>query len=109
MKTMAAVMTNQIPTLERLLERIAIKPPKPFYLQIIPRADGSFEFRQIEFLSVKEAAELVHVNERTVYGWIADAEQNGLKFYKAPGARNVLFDLGEYLDWVKGAGPHQQI
>lgn len=96
-------MTNQI---QRLLERVTIKP-KPFYLQVTPKADGSCEFRQIEFLSVKEAAELAHVNERTVYGWIADAANNGLKFYRAPGARNVLFDLGEYLDWIKGADQHQ--
>ena len=55
-------------------------------------------------ITPEQLAEITHVKLRTVYGWIEKAEQNGLKFYRAPGTRGVLFDLSETLDWIKRGG-----
>ena len=91
---------------ERLLDRVAAKPPKPFYLKVAPAADGNFTFQQVEFLTAEQAAELAHVDRRTLYLWIERAEEIGLKFYRAPGSRNILFDVQEFVAWIKsGAGP----
>jgi hypothetical protein len=46
-------------------------------------------------------AELAHVETRMVYGWIEKAQENGLKFYRAPGTRGVLFEINEALEWVR--------
>ncbi|MEW6129573.1 MAG: helix-turn-helix domain-containing protein [Acidobacteriota bacterium] len=96
---MTATALGQV---ERLLDRVTAKPPKPFYLKVTPQTDGSFTFEQIEFMTVEQAAELAHVNPRTLYLWIDNASVNGLKSYKAPGSRNILFDINEFVNWIKG-------
>jgi excisionase family DNA binding protein len=48
------------------------------------------------FLGVSEAAELLCVSPRTVYGWV---QQRRIPFRKA--GRRVLFDEAEILEWTK--------
>ena len=48
------------------------------------------------FLSVDEAAELLSVSKRTIYGWV---QQGRIRFRKA--GRRVLFLESELLEWTK--------
>lgn len=61
------------------------------------------ECRQIEFLTPEQLAELAHVETRTVYSWVEKANENGLKFYRAPGTGGVLFEISEVLEWIRNA------
>ena len=48
------------------------------------------------FLGVREAAELLCVSTRTIYGWV---QQRRIPYRKA--GRRVLFDEAEILEWTK--------
>jgi excisionase family DNA binding protein len=56
------------------------------------------------FLSVQEAAELLSISKRTIYGWI----QQGRIPYRKAGHR-VLFLESELLEWTKPDGRHQYL
>ena len=58
-------------------------------------------YKQVEFLTPEQLAELMHVETRTVYSWIEKAQENGLKFYRAPSTRGVLFEINEVLEWIR--------
>lgn len=91
-------------SLECLIGAIKDSFTRPIYLQVSKNARGDLAIRQVCFLSVDELAELAHVERRTVYAWVERTSENGLKFYKPPGSRGILFDLNETLDWLKGNG-----
>ena len=76
---------------------------RPIYLRVIQLPKGEFEVKQIEFLTVEQLADLAHVETRTVYSWVEKAQENGLKFYRAPGTRGVLFEINEVLEWIRNA------
>src|SRR5215471_4612532 len=93
----------QYNSIQRLLDRIEGRNKKPFYLKCSERPDGTFTFEQVEFLTVEEFAEFLHVDRRTVYKWIERAGQTGLKYYRVPESRNYLFSLSETLDWLESS------
>ena len=73
---------------------------RPIYIQIAQES-GDVSIKQIEFLTPEQLAELAHVETRTVYSWIEKAQENGLKFYRAPSTRGVLFEINEVLEWIR--------
>jgi excisionase family DNA binding protein len=73
---------------------------RPIYLQITQQG-REVSIKQIEFITPEQLAELMHVETRTVYSWIEKAQENGLKFYRAPNTRGVLFEINEVLEWVR--------
>lgn len=73
---------------------------KPIYLQITAEKNGSLAVKHIEFLTLEEFASLCRVEKRTVYGWLEDGERTGLKSYRPPGARGILFEMNEAIKWV---------
>jgi len=58
----------------------------------------------MRFLSVDEAAELLSVSKRTIYGWI---QQGGIPYRKA--SRRVLFLESELLEWTKPDRRHHYL
>lgn len=86
--------------IDRLSDEIKRNLRRPVYLQIA-RESGDVSIKQIEFLTPEQLAELAHVETRTVYSWVEKANDNGLKFYRAPGTRGVLFEINEVLEWIK--------
>jgi len=75
---------------------------RPIYIQIAQERSG-VSIKQIEFLTPEQLAELMHVETRTVYSWIDKAQENGLKFYRAPSTRGVLFEINEVMEWIRNA------
>ena len=73
---------------------------RPIYIQMTQEANR-IKIRQVEFLTPEQLADLAHVETRTVYSWIEKAQENGLKFYRAPGTRGVLFEINEVLEWIR--------
>ena len=73
---------------------------RPIYIQIA-QEQGEISIKQVEFLTTEQLAELMHVETRTVYSWIEKAQENGLKFYRAPNTRGVLFEMSEVLEWIR--------
>jgi excisionase family DNA binding protein len=73
---------------------------RPIYIQIAQESD-QVSIKQVEFLTPEQLAELAHVETRTVYSWVEKAQENGLKFYRAPGTRGVLFEINEVLEWIR--------
>jgi excisionase family DNA binding protein len=73
---------------------------RPVYIQIAPEG-GQVNIKQVEFLTVEQLATMMHVETRTVYSWIEKAQENGLKFYRAPNTRGVLFEINEVLEWIR--------
>jgi len=95
--------------IERLIDLLTTKREKPVYLEIKQRQDGTLDFSQVEFITPEQLAELVHVETRTIYAWIAKASsadgerKNSVPpIYRAPGSRGILFDLHESILWIKG-------
>jgi len=56
------------------------------------------------FLSVDEAAELLSISKRTIYGWV---QQGRIPYRKA--GRRVLFIESELLEWTKPDGRRQYL
>ena len=73
---------------------------RPVYIQVAQEG-GRVSIKQVEFLTPEQLAQLTHVETRTVYSWIEKAQENGLKFYRAPNTRGVLFELNEVLEWIR--------
>ena len=73
---------------------------RPIYIQIVQES-GGVNIKQVEFLTPEQLADLAHVETRTVYSWVEKANENGLKFYRAPGTRGVLFEINEVLEWIR--------
>jgi excisionase family DNA binding protein len=73
---------------------------RPLYIQIAQES-GQVSIKQVEFLTPEQLADLAHVETRTVYSWVEKAQENGLKFYRAPGTRGVLFEINEVLEWIR--------
>jgi hypothetical protein len=73
---------------------------RPIYIQVAQES-GNLSIKQIEFLTPEQLAELAHVETRTVYSWIEKAPGNGLKFYRAPSTRGVLFEINEVMEWIR--------
>jgi hypothetical protein len=73
---------------------------RPIYIQIAQES-GNLRIKQVEFLTPEQLTKLAHVETRTVYSWIEKAPGNGLKFYRAPGTRGVLFEINETLEWIR--------
>lgn len=88
---------------EQLIKLLTQRRERPVYFQIIEGQNGKLECQQVEFLTVEQLADLAHVETRTVYSWIEKAPENGLKFYRAPGTRGVLFEINEVLEWIRNA------
>jgi excisionase family DNA binding protein len=86
---------------EQLIELLTQRRERPIYFQIIERENGKIECCQVEFLTPEQLADLAHVETRTVYSWVEKAQENGLKFYRAPGTRGVLFEINEVLEWIR--------
>ena len=57
-----------------------------------------------KFLGVDEAAELLSISKRTIYGWV---QQGRIPYRKA--GRRVLFLESELMDWTKPGGCHQSL
>jgi excisionase family DNA binding protein len=87
--------------IDNLAKEIRQGLSRPIYLRVMQKPKGEIEIKQIEFLTAEHLAELAHVDKRTVYSWIEKANENGLKFYRAPGTRGVLFEINEVLEWIK--------
>jgi excisionase family DNA binding protein len=75
---------------------------RPIYIQMTYEGNR-VNIRQIEFLTPEQLAELMHVETLTVYSWVEKAQENGLKFYRAPSTRGVLFEINEVLEWIRNA------
>jgi len=56
------------------------------------------------FLNIDEAAMLLSVSKRTIYGWV---QQGRIPYRKA--GRRVLFLESELLEWTKPDGHHQYL
>ena len=98
---MGTTMEDSISTLMKSLSgEIKRTLQRPIYIQIAQES-GDVSIKQIEFLTPEQLAELAHVETRTVYSWIEKAQENGLKFYRAPGTRGVLFEINEALEWIR--------
>ena len=97
--------TEEEATIQRVIERLAeeIKQgfSRPIYFQVMQEARGKVSLRQIQFITPEQLAELCHVETRTVYSWIEKAQENGLKFYRAPNTRGVLFEINEVMEWIR--------
>jgi hypothetical protein len=87
--------------IESLAEEIKQGLSRPIYFQVMQEPSGKVLLRQIKFITPEQLADLCHVETRTVYYWIEKAQENGLKFYRAPGTRGVLFEINEALEWIR--------
>jgi hypothetical protein len=100
-RTMPNEQSRQIQrTIEEILQGIRRKLEAPLYLQISSEKNGSLAIKHIQFLTIDEFADLCRVEKRTVYGWLDDAERTGLKCYRPPGSRSLLFELNETVEWI---------
>jgi excisionase family DNA binding protein len=87
--------------IESLTSAVAHSMTRPLYIRIAKDPRGKLAVEQVVFLTPEQLAELAHVERRTVYSWVQRAEQIGLKFYRPPGSRGILFELSEVLDWLR--------
>ena len=87
--------------IDNLAKGIKQELSRPIYLRVIQLPKGEIEVKQIEFLTAEQLADLAHVEIRTVYSWIEKDQENGLKFYRAPGTRGFLFEINEVLEWIR--------
>jgi len=100
-RTMPNEQSRQIQrTIEEVMQGIQRKLAEPLYLQINSEKNGSLSIRHIQFLTIDEFAGLCRVEERTVYGWLERAEKTGLKCYRPPGSRGILFEMNEAVEWI---------
>jgi excisionase family DNA binding protein len=98
---MGTTMEESIGTLIKSLSgEIKRTLKRPIYIQIAQES-GDVSIKQVEFLTPEQLAELTHVETRTVYSWIEKAPGNGLKFYRAPSTRGVLFEINEVMEWIR--------
>ncbi len=97
MSTDVSIQTS----VELLTSAVTNSMTRPVYFRIAKDARGKLAVEQVVFLSPEQLAELAHVERRTVYSWVERAEKIGLKFYRPPGSRGILFELNEVLDWLK--------
>ena len=98
---MGATMEDSIGALIKSLSgEIKRTLTRPLYIQVAQES-GEVRIKQVEFLTPEQLAELMHVETRTVYSWLEKAEENGLKFYRAPNTRGVLFEINEVLEWIR--------
>ena len=98
---MGAATDENIGALIKLLSgEIKRTLTRPIYIQIAQES-GGVNIKQVEFLTPEQLAELMHVETRTVYSWIEKAQENGLKFYRAPNTRGVLFEINEVMEWIR--------
>jgi excisionase family DNA binding protein len=88
-------------TVESLAAAFGDRLSRPVYLRIAKAAGGELIIEHVSFVTPEQLAELAHVERRTVYSWIERAERIGLKYYRPPGSRGILFELNELLDWLK--------
>jgi hypothetical protein len=86
--------------IEEAIGEIRRSLQKPVYLQITADKSGSLSVKHIEFLTIEEFAALCRVEERTVYGWLERAEKTGLRCYRPPGSRGILFEMNEAVEWI---------
>ena len=91
-------------TFESLTSAVRDSLTRPVYLRLAKGPRGDLHIQQVAFLTVDQLAELAHVERRTVYSWVERAQTIGLKFYRPPGSRGILFELNEILDWLRGQG-----
>jgi excisionase family DNA binding protein len=94
------MVSNTQVVINKLAEELRRGLARPVYLCVERDSGGEISIRQVEFLTPAQLAELAHVSLRTVYAWIERAPDNGLKFYRPPGASGILFALDEVLDWI---------
>ena len=87
--------------IESITSAVADSMTRPAYFRVAKGARGELAIEQVVFLTPEQLAELAHVERRTVYSWVDRAEKTGLRFYRPPGSRGILFDLNEVLDWLK--------
>jgi hypothetical protein len=100
-RTMPNEQSRQIQqTLEGVMQELRRKLESPIYLQINSEKNGSLSVKHIQFLTIDEFAALCRVEERTVYGWLERAQKTGLKCYRPPGSRGILFEMGEAVEWI---------
>ena len=97
------IETVEKTSVEQLIDLLTKRRERPVYLQILEGENGKLECRQVEFLTPEQLADLAHVETRTVYSWIEKSQENGLKFYRPPGTRGVLFEINEVLEWIRNA------
>jgi excisionase family DNA binding protein len=97
--------TGVEPTIQRVIESLAEEIrqglSRPVYFQVMQEPGGKVSIRHIQFITPEQLAELCHVETRTVYSWIEKAQENGLKFYRAPSTRGVLFEINEVMEWIR--------
>lgn len=87
--------------IEEVLGEVKRSLQKPIYLRVDTNENGQLLIRSVEYLTVEAFAELLHVDERTVYSWIEKAAENGLRFFRPPGTRRPLFDVNHVDEWVR--------
>ena len=97
MSTDASIHT----VIDSLTSAVADSITRPVYFRVARTPRGELAIEQVVFLTPEQLAELAHVERRTVYSWVERAEKIGLKFYRPPGSRGILFELHEVLDWLK--------
>jgi excisionase family DNA binding protein len=97
--------TGGEPTIQKVIESLAEEIrqglSRPVYFQVMQEPGGKVSIRHIQFITPEQLAELCHVETRTVYSWIEKAQENGLKFYRAPSTRGVLFEINEVMEWIR--------
>src|SRR5215510_6273261 len=86
---------------ESITSAVADSKTRTVYFRIAKGPRGELAVQQVVFLTADQFAELAHVERRTVYSWVERANKIGLKFYRPPGLRGILFELNEVLDWLK--------
>jgi hypothetical protein len=100
-RTMPNEQSRQIQqTIEEVMLELRRKLESPIYLQINTAKNCSLSIKHIQFLTIDEFAALCRVEERTVYGWIERAQKTGLKCYRPPGSRGILFEMSEAVEWI---------
>jgi hypothetical protein len=86
--------------IEEAMGQIRRTLQKPIYLQVKAEKNGALTVKHIEFLTIEEFASLCRVEERTVYTWLERAEKTGLRCYRPPGSRGILFEMNEAIEWI---------
>jgi excisionase family DNA binding protein len=86
---------------ESLTSAVTNSITRPLYFRIAKDPRGKLAVEPVVFITPEQLADLAHVERRTVYSWVERAETIGLKFYRPPGSRGILFEMNEVLDWLK--------
>ena len=83
---------------KHLAELINERLAKPIYLRVTQGDDGRLSVEQVAFLRVQDLSALIHIDERTIRGWV---KKDLIPSFKAPGSSVYLFDLNEVIRAIR--------